>query len=375
VPCHVTHQRRPHDCALLCCSFALRVLTTRPPPRGSSVHAAVDDRMTVRGGVHRDAVLGGTESLLLVKSSFEAPESYELSMPARSGRAFLLADFLDHGPVTSEKMDEPASSDASTLTRTDSSESTAASSSSSGGHSESLTFGEDSHPLSVAEESGLQAQFAERTAMEMAQIVAYWTERAAAVAAADATSDVEGRWSLPSPEECYPENSLLTVNSSDDDDETRFDSDCEIECDADGDDDDDGLGRWDDVVLSTCIRGAPRQQERLRHHAPIPSGGLRRRQSRAAASSHPIELGHGLDEVCERYVPTRSRVNPAATPHGHCQRLALHVAALLWFSATILLWDENGRLVQAAMRGVLHTFILLARGCLWLLEATLRAIS
>jgi hypothetical protein len=320
-------------------------------------------------GVRRDeGAVGGTSNRIGFACGFDAPVVSTKSISA-GGQILFLADLLEHSAMTSRKMDDPSSSsDASTLTTRTDSESTAGCSESltvGGCGSESLTFGEDSHPLSVAEESLLQARFAERTAMEMAQIVAYWRERAAA---ADADDCAEGR-SLPSPEACFPENSLL--NTSAEQGEIGFDSDCEIEWKVDGKDDDGLLeecaGRWigDGAVHVT------QAQESLSRYDPIRPARLRRRGSRGAVSPR-IERGNDREEVCDRQKWT-PRMNPS--PLVHCQRLATHVAALFWMAAIVIRWDENGRLAQAAMRGLLQALILLVRGCLWLLQAALKATS
>jgi hypothetical protein len=319
--------------------------------------------------VRRDEVATGGGKECLVKCSFEAPESSNFGNSA-SGRTFALADLLACDVVSSSRMGEPSSSsDASTLTTRTDSESTASCSESltvGGCGSESLTFGEDSHPLSVAEESLLQARFAERTAMEMAQIVAYWEERAAAADPDDFLS--EGQ-SLPSPEACFPENSLL--NTSAEHGEIGFDSDGEIEWKVDGEDDDGLLeecaGRW---IGDGTVR-VPPLQEPLSRYGPNPPASLRRRRSRGAVPPR-IERGNDRDEVCDRQEWT-PRMNPP--PLVHCQRLATHAAALLWISAIVIRWDENGRLAQAAQRGLLQALILLVRGCLWLLQAALKATS
>jgi hypothetical protein len=324
----------------------------------------------VQRGVRRDGVaVGGTSNRIGFACGFDAPVVSTKSISA-GGPILFLVDLLEHSAMTSRKMDDPSSSsDASTLTRTDS-ESTASCSESStvgGCGRESLTFGEDSHPLSVAEESLLQARFAERTAMEMAQIVAYWKGRAAAANDDDLFS--EGGQSLPSPEACFPENSLL--NTSAEHGEIGFDGDGEIECTVDGDDED-GLqeecaSRW---IGDGTVRVAP-PQESLSRYAPNPPARLRRRGSRGAVPPR-IERGGDSDEVCDLQEWT-PRMNPS--PLVHCQRLATHVAALLLISAIVIRWDENGRLAQAAMRGLLQALILLVRLCLWLLQAALKATS
>jgi hypothetical protein len=327
--------------------------------------------MVQRGvSVRRDEVVavGGTECL--VKCSFDAPESSNFGNNSASGRNLLLADFLDRGVVTSRKMDEPSSpSDASTLTRTDTESSCSESLTVGGYGSESLTFGDDSKQLSVAEESLLQARFAERTAMEMAQIVAYWRERSAAADADDLFS--EGQ-SLPSPEQCFPENSLLNTRAEED--EIGSEGDCEMECKVDGEDDDvrheEFAGCWIGANR-TCSRSTDDEllQEPLSRYAPNPPASLRRRRNPAAVPL--VELQKVVDQVCERQEWT-PRMN--LSPLVHYQRLAAHVAALLWISAIAVRWDENGRLAQAAMRGLLQMLILLVRGCLWLLQAALKAM-